>query len=427
MAAGMFYWLVPRLYGTKLHSTRAADLHFWTGTVGILLYVVSMWVSGITQGLMWKATTPDGALLYPSFVETLLAIRPMYIVRAVGGTLYLSGFILMAWNLWRTARSGKAVDGEAVVWVEDAPPAAEPVPGWLRVITGTPLMFAVAILALAMLLGWADPVTGAMLIAAIGAVSAVAWWMVRREKAEGQPSWFGFIEGRPLAFTVLTLIAVGIGGVAELIPTLLVKHAVPVHGQAQQPYSALELQGRDIYVREGCYVCHSQMIRPMAAEVQRYGPPSRQEESMYDHPFQWGSKRTGPDLARVGGKYPNLWHFSHLMDPRSTSPGSNMPSFNWLARTTISESDAPKKLRLMQRLGVPYTNGQIDDAKAWEKDQGEKIAADLATQGIEVPWNAEIVALIGYLQRLGKGPQEEWPQPTRTAQAPETTGPLGVR
>jgi cytochrome c oxidase cbb3-type subunit I/II len=193
--------------------------------------------------------------------------------------------------------------------------------------------------------------------------------------------------------------------VAELLPTVLGKHQGSSSPTAQKPYSALELQGRDLYVREGCYTCHSQMIRPMLAEVQRYGEASRAEESIYDHPFQWGSKRTGPDLARVGGKYPNLWHYTHLMDPRATSPGSNMPSFAWLAENTLEVKLAPQKLALMQKLGVPYTNEDVDFALQDQQEQAEGIAADLEGQGVEVAWDSEMVAIIAYLQRLGRAPQ----------------------
>ena len=409
MAAGMFYWLVPRLYGTKLHSVKAADLHFWTGTVGILLYVVAMWISGVNQGLMWRATNPDGTLLYPSFVETLLAIRPMYIVRFLGGSLYLAGFVVMAWNLWKTSRAGQPVNGEAMVVVEEPKPDAVPVPSWVQVVTGRPLVFAVGIIGVTLFMGWAKPVRALVILGAIVALGEFAWIVTRREREAGKPSWFGLIEGRPLAFTVLTLLAILIGGVAELLPTIMIQQAVPAHGQAQLPYSPLELQGRDLYVREGCYTCHSQMIRPFLAETQRYGELSRAEEFLYDHPFQWGSKRTGPDLHRVGGKYPNLWHYTHMLDPRATSPGSNMPPYPWLAENRIDVKLAPKKLALMQKLGVPYTRTDVEGAEVRQKAQAEAITADLASQGIQVAWDSELVALISYLQRLGRGPQDVVP------------------
>ncbi len=424
MAAGMFYWLVPRLYGTKLHSVKAADLHFWTSTVGILLYIVSMWASGINQGLMWRATNPDGTLMYPNFVETLLAIRPMYIVRVVGGTLYLGGFLMMIWNLWKTARSGQAVDGETTVVVEEKQDEmVEGKPAWVFILTGWPMWISLAVIALGIFLGWATPTRAIIIMVAMVALGQLAFVLAKRNRVAGRPSWFAVIEGRPFAFTVLTLVAILIGGVAELLPTIMVKQAVPHHGEAQQPYSPLELQGRDLYVREGCYVCHSQMIRPFLAEAQRYGDVSRAEEFIYDHPFQWGSKRTGPDLHRLGGKYPNLWHYTHLMDPRATSPGSNMPPYQWLSENKIEVKLAPKKLALMQKLGVPYTREDVDGAEVRQKAQGEAIAADLATQGVKVEWDSEMVAIISYLQRLGRGPQD---LPKSTTPPPTATSEGGI-
>jgi cytochrome c oxidase cbb3-type subunit I/II len=264
----------------------------------------------------------------------------------------------------------------------------------------------VAIIGLSLFLGWGSPRRFLVLTGIIVALGAMAFAVARRQREAGKPSWFALVEGRPLAFTVLTLVAILIGGVAELLPTILVKQAVPHHGEGQQPYSPLELQGRDLYVREGCYVCHSQMIRPFLAETQRYGDVSRAEEFLYDHPFQWGSKRTGPDLHRVGGKYPNLWHYTHLMDPRATSPGSNMPAYGWLAESRIDVKAAPRKLALMQKLGVPYTHVDVDGAERRQKAQAEAIVTDLAAQGVQVAWDSEMVAIVSYLQRLGRGPQD---------------------
>ncbi len=424
MAAGMFYWLVPRLYGSKLHSTKAADAHFWIGTVGILLYMSSMWISGITQGLMWKAENADGTLLYPNFVETLLAIRPMYLLRLVGGSLYLFGFCVMAWNLWKTARAGAPVTTSVSVVVETEEPQAAPgqTPVWLQVALGRPLWIALAVITTTLFLGWAQPIRAVVLTVILLALGEFAWVMAKRDKQQNRPSWFALVERRPLAFTVLTLIAILIGGMAELLPTILVKQAVPATGEAQQPYSPLELQGRDLYVREGCYTCHSQMIRPFANEQLRYGPISRAEEFIYDHPFQWGSKRTGPDLHRVGGKYPNLWHYTHMVDPRATSPGSNMPSFAWMSDQKLEVKLAPKKLLLMQKLGVPYTNAQVDQAEAHQRGQAEQITADLATQGVTVPWDSEMVAIISYLQRLGRGPQFPAGEPVPPSVAQDLEG-----
>jgi cytochrome c oxidase cbb3-type subunit I/II len=402
MAAGMFYWLVPRLYGRKqLHSVRAADLHFWVSTVGILTYLVAMWVSGVTQGLMWRATNPDGSLAYPDFVETVKAIHPLYIVRMTGGLMYLSGFVIMAWNLVKTALAGKAVNGEVEVVVAEK---AKPAIGWVALVTGRPMVLTALGLIGAMALGFTGVVTSLVVLAGLLVLGCVAY-VVSGPSDPNAPKWHALLEGRPLLFTVLTLFAILIGGVAELLPTIAVSKAVPSTGAPQQPYSALELEGRDLYVREGCYNCHSQNIRSYYWETQRYGAVSRAEEFIYDHPFQWGSKRTGPDLSREGGKYPHLWHFSHLIDPRAVSPGSNMPSFKWLATNTVDTHATTKKLSLMQRIGVPYTNQDIDNAEANLRAQGEGIVKELATQGIETRWNSEIVALIAYLQRLGRGPQ----------------------
>ena len=400
MAAGMFYFLVPKLFGTKLHSTKAANAHFWLATVGIVLYMLSMWISGINQGLMLRATNPDGSLLYPSFLETVTAIWPMHVARLVGGLMYLTGFCLMAWNLAKTARAGKAIDGEAEVVVDDAPAIGEA--SVRDVLLGRPIWF--SFLGMATLVGFffAPPVPAGGLIIVFALVGEAAWVVGKRDKAKGRPSWFGIIERRPLAFSVLTLIAVLTGGIAELLPTILIKQAVPASGAAQKPYTVLELQGRDVYVREGCYTCHSQMVRPLTPETARYGDVSRAEEFIYDHPFQWGSKRTGPDLHRVGGRYPNLWHYTHLMDPRATSPGSNMPAYSWLASGKIDVPLGARKLSLMQKLGVPYLNAQIDTAAADQQAQAQSVVTDLHAQGITVAWDSEMVALISYLQRLGR-------------------------
>jgi cytochrome c oxidase cbb3-type subunit I/II len=426
MAAGMFYWLVPRLYGTKLRSVKAAEVHFWLGTLGILLYIVAMWVSAANQGLMWRAVGPDGSLVYPSWVETLVAIRPMYIVRALGGSMYLAGFVLMAWNLVATVRQGKAVDAGADVVVEDA---VEPGPGIGAVLAGRPLWFTAVGLALAVTFAFARPAVAAGVTIALLVLGELAWLLLKRDQAAGRPafvSWFGLIERRPFAFTILTLIAILVGGVAELLPTIFAKQAVPftAAANAQKPYTALELQGRDLYVREGCYTCHSQMVRPLAADTARFGEPSRAEEFIYDRPFQWGSKRTGPDLHRIGGRYPNLWHYTHLLDPRATSPGSNMPSYAWLATGRIDVKMGRKKLALMQKLGVPYTNVQIDVADVDQKNQALNVVEDLAAQQVNVVWDAEIVAMIAYLQRLGRDIGVPGTFPTQAAPVSTLVSPL---
>jgi cytochrome c oxidase cbb3-type subunit I/II len=394
MAAGMFYWMVPRLYGTKLHSTRAANAHFYLGTVGILLYVVAMWVSGITQGLMWKAESPGGGLMYPSFVETLAAILPMYWVRFTGGSLYLAGMILMAWNLWKTARQGKAVDGSVDVVVLPRAPQ----PKWTSLLFRPAPVLIVLLTAIFIFGGFLDQVgaTGFIFLGAI--IAVLGWSLLSVARTE---DWHRMLEGRPLLFTVLAVIAVLIGGVAEIVPTIVMQNA-DERSVTTHPYRALELEGRDIYIREGCYTCHSQMIRPFAAEAMRYGEPSRLEESIFDHPFQWGSKRTGPDLARMGGKYPSSWHYLHLVDPRSTSPGSNMPAYPFLAERSIDFAASADKVHAMQKIGVPYADAEVAGASLDASMQAAGIASDLAAAGIDVAPDREVVALIAFLQSLGK-------------------------
>jgi cytochrome c oxidase cbb3-type subunit I/II len=273
----------------------------------------------------------------------------------------------------------------------------------MDVITGRPLWFSIiGIVVMGAFFMVDNTILAVGLAIGVLVIAEVGYLLNKRSRAGGAPSWFGLIEHKPLAFTVLTLLAILIGGIAEIVPTVLVKQAVPATGSAQKPYTALEQQGRDLYTREGCYVCHSQMIRPMVAEYLRYGEASRAEEFIYDHPFQWGSKRTGPDLHRIGGKYPSLWHYTHMFDPRSTSPGSNMPNYPWLYENTIDVKLASQKLALMQKLGVPYTNADIDAAEDNQRKQAQTIVADLAKSNITVKWDSEIVALIAYLQRLGR-------------------------
>ena len=215
------------------------------------------------------------------------------------------------------------------------------------------------------------------------------------------PSGHEKIETNNFLMIVLILLAILFGGLVEIVPLFFQKSTTqPVEGL--KPYTALQLAGRDVYIREGCYNCHSQMIRPFRAETLRYGSFSVAGEFVYDHPFQWGSKRTGPDLHRLGGRYPNLWHYTHLMDPRATSPGSNMPSYAWLATGKIDVPLGTKKLALMQKLGVPYADAQLESAASDQEAQAQTVVTDLQAQGVTVAWDSEMVALISYLQRLGR-------------------------
>jgi cytochrome c oxidase cbb3-type subunit I/II len=412
MAAGMFYWMVPRLFGTKLHSTKLADTHFWIGTFGILLYVVSMWVSGITQGLMWRAVDAQGALVYPNFVETVNAIRPMYWMRLVGGTMYLVGMLMMAYNLWRTARAGKAVDGETVVVVRRVEVVE---PRWAEILTGKPVILVTIVAVTAATMAVVNNEAGIVLAAMLVMVAVLGTIALHLAADHSRPSWHRLLEGRALMFSSFAIIAVLAGGVAELVPSLLATPPQDAIAAQAKPYRPLELEGRDIYVREGCYVCHSQMIRTLAFEAKRYGEPSTMAESVYDHPFQWGSKRTGPDLAREGGKYPDLWHYRHMIDPREVSPGSIMPPFAFLATAKIDASGTAGKMRALRSIGVPYEATEIGSAAIDEAAQGKAIADGLRKDGAEADPQSEIVALIAYLQRLGVHPQP-----------PSTAGPAPV-
>ena len=337
----MLYWLMPRLYSTKLYSERLANFHFWIGTLGIVFYAAPLYWAGITQSLMWKQFTPEGILLYPNFLETVVKIIPMYIMRSIGGTLYIIGILVMVYNLVKTVKSGKLVKEEQA----EAPALVDPTSGTYKY----------------------------------------------------KHKW---LESRPGKFAVLATVAILIGGLVEFIPTFLIKSNIPTISSVK-PYTPLELQGRDIYVREGCYVCHSQMIRPFRSETERYGEYSKAGEYVYDHPFQWGSKRTGPDLHRVGGKYPNVWHYLHMSDPRSISPGSIMPPYEWLYEQDIDAGSTSAKISAMRTLGVPYPDGYEQVAEEELRKQADKIAEDLKKNGLMADSNKEIIALIAYLQRLG--------------------------
>ena len=338
---GILYWLIPRMFNTPLYSKRLATNHFWIGTIGIILYALPMYWAGFEQAMMWKQFTEDGTLKF-QFLETVTHIIPLYVVRSIGGLLYLIGALVMIYNLIKTIRSGSFVANEAA--------EAAPLPATFE--------------------------------------------------THGKQYWHRWIEARPIQMLILSLVAVAIGGILELIPTFLIKSNIPTIASVK-PYTPLELQGRDIYIREGCYTCHSQMVRPFRDEVARYGEYSKAGEFIYDHPFQWGSKRTGPDLARIGGKYPDSWHYNHMLEPQSMSPGSIMPSYPWLLDDAIDTAITPAKIRAMQTLGVPYPRGYDQMANKDLMQQANKIAKSLQAEKIETDSGKEIIALIAYLQRVG--------------------------
>ena len=347
MIFGILYWLVPRMWGTKLFSVKAANNHFWLGTLGIIFYALPLYWGGVVQSLMWKEFTADGFLQYGNFLDTVTKIIPFYVMRLVGGLLYFSGVIIMVWNLMKTASQGTFIPNQ-----EAEAPALEK-----KKITGG--------------------------------------------------HWHSALERRPVQFTLLALVAILIGGAAEMVPMWLIKSNVPTI-ETVTPYTPLELEGRDIYIREGCVSCHSQMIRPFRSETERYGEYSKAGEYVYDHPFLWGSRRTGPDLHREGlgnkNAKPHAWHYKHMYDPRITSPGSIMPRYPWLLEDELNTSDTEAKIVAMRKLGVPYPAGYEQIAVDDLTKQAEKIAQTLnAEEDIDTQANKEIIALIAYLQKLGTG------------------------
>lgn len=367
MTFGMIYWLVPKLTKTKLWSVKLADVHFWIGTLGIIMYALPMYVAGFVQASMWKQFNPDGTLTYGNFLETVSEIIPMYWMRAIGGTLFIVGAFIALYNIIQTVRQGSKITDELA---EAAP---------LQKVTK------------------------------------------KRTAKEGYHTW---LERRPVKLTIYATIAILIGGMVQIIPSLIVDDYVPAISSVK-PYTPLELEGRDLYIREGCVSCHSQLIRPFRSEVERYDWTSDKQysksgEYVYDHPFLWGSKRTGPDLHRLGGKYSNNWHLNHMYDPQSTSSGSIMPSYKWLVRNKLDKSMTEKKMEALVSLGVPYTAEDIARAQEWMTEQGTQIeeslyndpdfkrayeadkqyTEEIGEEFVEMR-NREIVALIAYLQRLG--------------------------
>ena len=351
---GMLYWLVPKLFRTKLYSEKLANIHFWIATLGILLYAIPLYWGAITQWLMWREYTAEGMLNYPNFLETVTQIVPMYKLRVFGGLMFLTGFVVMVYNMIKTMASGSVTANEA---------------------------------------------------------AEAAALVNTQSRTDAGETPHRFMERMPVKFTVFAFVALAIGGAVEIIPMVFIKSNIPTI-EAVKPYSPLELEGRDIYISNGCYTCHSQMVRPFRWETDRYGEYSKIGEFVYDHPFQWGSRRTGPDLARtgvVGGPmYKNAaWHYNHFMNPQKMNEQSIMPKYYWLATEEVDLETTPAKIRAMQTLGVPYPEGFDQKAVANLKAQGQKIVDDLKQSGIEVSPTSEMVALIAYLHKLGRDISEK--------------------
>jgi cytochrome c oxidase cbb3-type subunit I/II len=360
---GMIYWLLPRLFQTKLYSRKLAEAHFWVASFGILLYVVAIYSAGVTQGLMWRAFDTTGRLAYPDFIETVLKLMPMYWMRAIGGSLYIVGMLLFGWNILMTWKTRPAVYDEPVI---QAP---------------------------ALRNGRRD----ARDAENHGSLPQGVWARFY------SLSWHRAWEARWVLFTVATVLAVVVASLFEILPTFLIRSNVPTIASVK-PYTPLELAGRDIYIREGCFNCHSQMIRPFRHETERFGEYSKPGEFVYDHPFLWGSRRIGPDLAREGGKYPDLWHVRHMEDPRSITAKSIMPSYRHMLANDLDFGVIQRRVDAMAMLGVPYGDAvKPGVARTMAEQQAKQIAAGIEQQGGPKGLESkEIIAITAYLQRLGK-------------------------
>ena len=341
---GVLYWLWPRMYRTELYSRKLANVHFWIGTLGIIFYAVPLYFAGWTQALMWKEFTPEGTLAWGNFLDTVKQIIPMYAMRAVGGGLFFAGTLIAIYNLFKTGQQGSFLANEKA----EAPARERRVP----VATGE--------------------------------------------------HWHRWIEGRPMQMLLWSTIVIAIGGIIQIVPMVFIESQVPKISTVK-PYTPLELTGRDIYIREGCVGCHSQMIRPFRDETERYGEYSKSGEYIYDRPFLWGSKRTGPDLWRQGGKYPDSWHYNHMLDPATMSPGSIMPAYPHLLEDQLDLQDLPAKISALRKIGTPYPPDFERSAIGDAREQAQKVAKNLADQGVKDTnlSDKEIVAIIAYLQRLG--------------------------
>jgi cytochrome c oxidase cbb3-type subunit I/II len=392
---GMIYWLAPRLFQTSLHSKKLAEWHFWIGTIGILLYVIPIYVAGLRQGLMWRAFDASGNLQFPDFIETVVGLMPLYWIRAIGGTLYLIGALLMGYNVLRTWMTRPSKYEAPVQSAPALMPLHEERPVFTSSLTSnTELGHRGDVMLQSFYNGW----------------------------------WHRVWERTPSKFILYSLVAVASGSLLEIIPLFAIRSNVPSIASVQ-PYTPLELAGRDIYVAEGCDNCHSQMIRPIWAETKRYGDYSKPGEFVYDHPFQWGSRRIGPDLAREGGLRSNLWQVLHLQDPRQSTQQSIMPAYPHLLTEQLDFDGIQAHVRAQAMIGVPY--GEVVKegmsaklARAQAKTIADDIARSEGPKGLE---DRRVVALVAYLQRLGtdisKPPPSDAPVPvslSATSTAPNS-------
>lgn len=393
MAFGCMYWLAPRIFQTKgMARPSWVNLHFWLATIGIALYVLAIYGAGWLQGVMWRTFNADGILQY-EFLQTTNQIIPFYWIRTVGGSLYLAAAILGGINI-------------VLTWMQRPRTYVDPV------YEAAPLAR-----------GWrGDATPGSSLPA--GAVVGIGH---KLDVLSGL-RWHRRLEGLPLVFTIWVAVAVIVASLFEIVPMFTIKSDIPRIASVK-PYTPLELVGRDIYISEGCVNCHSQMIRPLIAETERYGEYSKPGESVFDHPFLWGSRRIGPDLAREGVRNPSaLWHLRHFANPDSTSPGSIMPAYGHLIDQTIDWQQAVRATRAMRALGVGYDDAAVAGAAEAARAQAAKVQAQLITEngnpnGVSGLEDRKVIAVIAYLQRLGtdlNAPVEVVPEAAPvTAQASE--------
>ncbi len=396
MVFGMVYWLMPRVYQTPLWSQKLTNTHFWLSTLGLVLYILPIYVAGITQGLMWRWIDDSGQLAYPDFVETTHILVPMYWARVAGGVLYLTGGAIALLNLIKTWQARPATYA----------PAVQQAAALARTFSDPP-----------------RPVSRLKPHSVLDFAHRLDVWM--------QGWWHRRWERLPATFTVWVTVAVVTASLFEIVPMFLIRSNVPTIATVK-PYTPLELAGRDIYLAEGCYNCHSQQIRPILAETKRYGEYSKPGEFVYDHPFQWGSRRIGPDLAREGIRNPNaLWHQRHFEDPRQITVGSIMPQYAWLLTEPLDFDTIPAHMQAMASLGVPYGDAEVATGAATARAQAERVAADVVAQGGTAGLeDKQVIAVIAYLQRLGTdlfAPPLQGATATEPAQAAAsaTTGGAG--
>lgn len=369
MTFGMVYWLLPRIFQTKLYSQKLMELHFWIGTIGILLYIIPIYAAGLMQGLMWRSIDPSTGQLMYEFVETTQKIVYLWWIRVLGGGLFVAGTLMLAFNALMTWFARPSKYDEPVISAPRLSPDFIDPPPAKSDLEGAPVLgFGIAL---------------------------DAWCKL---------AWHRTWERLPGKFTVMVTIAVVVATLFEVIPTFLIRSNIPTIATVE-PYTPLELAGREIYISEGCYNCHSQQIRPLVAETKRYGDYSKPGEFIYDHPFQWGSRRIGPDLAREGGKQSHDWHWRHFDKPDVVAEGSIMPAFPHLLQDDINYNNLPKIVKTAYLLGAPYPDDLISNPEAIianAKFQAMKINAEMVAQGGEANvFDKQAIALIAYIQRLG--------------------------